>query len=172
MTGTSSMPGSCRKKALVVLGMHRSGTSALAGLLHETGIDMGPTLMSGRAGENDKGFWEHERIVAIPDRLPACFGSGWSDTRPLPPDWTSTEFARQCQEEICQVIEEDFGSQLLWALKDPRMCRLLPLWMPVFERLEVEPLLLCIVRNPLEVAASLERLDHMSVDHALLLWLQ
>ena len=161
-----------RKTALVVLGMHRSGTSALAGLLHELDIEMGPSLMPGRAGENEKGFWEHEKIVAIHDRLLAHFGSGWSDPVPLPQDWSAQDFSRQCQDEICQVLEEDFGSQPLWALKDPRMCRVLPLWMPVFDRLDIDPLFLCIVRNPLEVAASLQYRDNMAADHALLLWLQ
>ena len=161
-----------RHTAVVVLGMHRSGTSALAGLLHELGIEMGPSLMSGRADENERGFWEHEKIVSIHDRLLAHFGSGWSDPGPLPQDWVSREFSRQCQDEICEVLEQDFGSRPLWALKDPRMCRLLPLWMPVFDRLDIEPLFLFIVRNPLEVAASLQRRDKISSDHALLLWLQ
>jgi hypothetical protein len=160
------------KTALVVLGMHRSGTSALAGLLHELGLEMGSSLMAGRAGENDKGFWEHEKIVSIHDRLLAHFGSSWSDTRPLPPDWHTRDFSRECQDEICHVLEEDFGSQSQWALKDPRLCRLMPLWLPVFDRLDVAPLFLCIVRNPLEVAASLQRRDNMADDHALLLWLQ
>ena len=48
-----------RNTAVIVLGMHRSGTSALAGLLHELGLEMGSSLMSGRADENEKGFWEH-----------------------------------------------------------------------------------------------------------------
>ena len=161
-----------RNTAVVVLGMHRSGTSALAGLLHELGIEMGPSLMSGRADENEKGFWEHEKIVSIHDRLLAHFGSGWSDPVPLPQDWFTRDFSRQCQDEICRVLEEDFGSQPLWALKDPRMCRLMPLWMPVFDRLDINPLFLCIVRNPLEVAASLQRRDSLANDHALLLWLQ
>ena len=159
-------------RAVIVLGMHRSGTSALAGLLHELGLEMGPSLMSGRADENEKGFWEHEKIVSIHDRLLAHFGSSWSDPVPLPEGWHTRDFSRQCQDEICQVLEEDFGSRPMWALKDPRMCRLLPLWMPVFERLEITPLFLCIVRNPLEVAASLLRRDGMANDHALLLWLQ
>jgi hypothetical protein len=152
--------------------MHRSGTSALAGLLHELGLEMGSWLMSGRADENEKGFWEHEKIVSIHDRLLAHFGSGWSDPVPLPQDWHLRDFSMQCQDEICEVLESDFGSQPLWALKDPRMCRLMPLWMPLFERFGIEPLFLCIVRNPLEVAASLQRRDHMNSDHALLLWLQ
>jgi len=169
LQNTSATP---RHTAVIVLGMHRSGTSALAGLLHELVIEMGQSLMSGRVDENEKGFWEHEKIVSIHERLLAHFGSGWSDTRPLPQDWVTQDFTRQCQDEICHVLKKDFGSQSLWALKDPRMCRLMSLWMPVFDRLGIEPLFLCIVRNPLEVAASLQRRDSMANDHALLLWLQ
>jgi len=161
-----------RNKAVIVLGMHRSGTSALAGLLHELGLEMGTSLMSGREDENEKGFWEHEKIVSIHDRLLAQLGSSWSDTGPLPPDWFRCDLARQCQDEICQVLEADFGTESLWALKDPRMCRLMPLWKPVFERVNIEPLFILIVRNPLEVAASLQRRDNMDRSHALLLWLQ
>lgn len=172
MSSNASTSVPSGRTALVVLGMHRSGTSALAGLLHELGLEMGSSLMSGRADENEKGFWEHEKIVSIHDRLLAHFGSSWSDTGPLPQDWHLRDFSRECQDEICEVLEGDFGSQPLWALKDPRMCRLMPLWMPLFERFDIEPLFLCIVRNPLEVAASLQRRDHMTSDHALLLWLQ
>ena len=81
LQNTSATP---RHTAVIVLGMHRSGTSALAGLLHELGLAMGPSLMPGRADENEKGFWEHEKIVSIHDRLLAYFGSGWSDPMPLP----------------------------------------------------------------------------------------
>ena len=172
MNSKQNTSATTRNTAVIVLGMHRSGTSALAGLLHELGIAMGPSLMSGRADENEKGFWEHEKIVSIHDRLLAHFGSGWSDPVPLPQDWFTRDFSRQCQDEICRVLEEDFGSHPLWALKDPRMCRLMPLWMPVFDRLDINPLFLCIVRNPLEVAASLQRRDSLANDHALLLWLQ
>jgi hypothetical protein len=159
-------------KALVVLGMHRSGTSALAGVLSHLGVEMGSSLMPAQKSVNEKGFWEQEEIVAIHDRLLQYHGLSWDDPRHLPQDWWLEEFSQQCLEEICSILIEDMKASSLWAIKDPRMCRLLPLWQLVFSRLEIEPCFLFIVRNPLEVAASLNARDAMPRDLALLLWFQ
>ena len=104
MNNKQNTSATARNTSVIVLGMHRSGTSALAGLLHELGLAMGPSLMSGRADENEKGFWEHEKIVSIHDCLWAHFGSGWSDPMPLPQGWYTQDFSRQCQDEICQIL--------------------------------------------------------------------
>ena len=148
---TSEMP-----RALIVLGMHRSGTSALAGLIHQSGVAMGSSLMPGCARVNDKGFWEHKEIVAIHEQLLKEMGYNWDDPRVLPDQWWETARNQSYIEKICRVLDLEFGSESLWALKDPRICRLLPLWRQVFSRLGVKPLFLHIVRNPLEVAASLK----------------
>src|SRR5262249_1740037 len=72
--------------AIVVLGMHRSGTSALAGMLHHLGVALGDELMPATA-DNPRGYWEHRDIVAINDRLMTELGRTWHDVRPLPPMW-------------------------------------------------------------------------------------
>ena len=164
---TSEMP-----QALIVLGMHRSGTSALAGLIHQSGVAMGSSLMPGCVGVNDKGFWEHKEIVAIHEQLLKEMGYNWDDPRVLPDQWWETERNQSYIEKICRVLDLEFGSESLWALKDPRICRLLPLWRQVFSRLGVKPLFLHIVRNPLEVAASLKHRDRLPRPRALLLWFQ
>jgi hypothetical protein len=159
-------------KALVVIGMHRSGTSALAGLLNHLGIEMGSSLMPAQEAVNEKGFWEQEAIVSIHDRLLQYLGLSWDDPRHLAEGWWLEDFPQQCLDEICSVLTEDMKTRSLWAIKDPRMCRLLPLWHLVFSRLGIEPCFLCIVRNPLEVAASLSARDSMPEDLAILLWFQ
>ena len=159
-------------KALVVMGMHRSGTSALAGLLNHLGVEMGSFLMPAQERVNEKGFWEQEKVVSVHDRLLQYYGFSWDDPRPLPQDWWLQDFSQQCLEEISGIIAEDMKASTLWAIKDPRMCRLLPLWRLIFNRLNIEPMFLCIVRNPLEVAASLYSRDSMPKDLAILLWLQ
>ena len=133
---------------------------------------MGSFLMPAQEGVNEKGFWEQEKIVSVHDRLLQYFGLSWDDPRHLPPDWWLQEFPQQCVEEICSIITEDMKANSLWAIKDPRICRLMPLWRLVFDRLDIEPFFLCIVRNPLEVAASLYIRDGMPKDLAVLLWLQ
>jgi len=159
-------------RALVVMGMHRSGTSALAGLLNHLGVEMGAFLMPAQDGVNEKGFWEQEKIVSIHDRLLHHYGLSWDDPRHLPQDWWLQEFPQHCLEEICSILADDMKATSLWAIKDPRMCRLLPLWRLVFNRLDIKPFFLCIVRNPLEVAASLYTRDRIPKDLAVLLWLQ
>ena len=159
-------------RALIVLGMHRSGTSALAGLLHQSGVAMGSRLMQGRVGENDKGFWEHDDIVALHERLLKEMGYSWDDPRLLPVHWWETGRSQYYLDQICLLLDAEMKTEPLWAIKDPRMCRLMPLWWQVFTRLGVKPLFLHIVRNPLEVAASLERRDGLSRPLALLLWFQ
>lgn len=168
------LENSCRNsaRALVIMGMHRSGTSALAGLLNQLGVEMGSCLMPAQEGVNEKGFWEQEKIVSVHDRLLQYYGLSWDDPRHLPRDWWLEEFPQHCLEEICRIIADDMEDNSLWAIKDPRMCRLMPLWHQVFSRLNIEPLFLCIVRNPLEVAASLYARDRIPKDLALLLWVQ
>ena len=72
--------------AVIVLGMHRSGTSALAGTLQRLGLDLGDGLMPANA-ENERGFFEHLEIVDIHDRLLATLDSSWDDPNSLEPGW-------------------------------------------------------------------------------------
>ena len=74
-------------KSIVILGMHRSGTSALAGVFNLLGIPLGSSLISPVAGVNEKGFWEHADLVEINDRLLEAIGSCWHDISSLPDNW-------------------------------------------------------------------------------------
>jgi hypothetical protein len=161
-----------RNSALLVLGMHRSGTSALAGMLSLCGADPGPSLMPGVAGVNPKGFWEHQEIVAIHERLLGMLHSAWDDERPLPSSWWQLPEVAVFRDEILTVLRRDFAASPLWLLKDPRLCRLLPLWLDMLEELDVTPHFVICLRHPGEVAMSLERRDGISAARATLLWLQ
>ena len=67
--------------ALVVLGMHRSGTSALAGVLSKTGYDLPKNLLPA-SFDNPKGYFESKEIIALNDDLFAEMGAVWSDWMP------------------------------------------------------------------------------------------
>jgi hypothetical protein len=162
------MPGS----TIIVLGMHRSGTSALAGLLSSAGAEFGDRLIAADASVNPKGFWEHEEIVALHDRALAALGMSWDDPRRMPEGWTDAPELRPLRTELLRIVRRDFSEVPLWGLKDPRLCRLLPLWAPLFEELAVKPRVAMILRHPLEVAASLHRRNRFHTGHALLLWLR
>lgn len=157
--------------AVIVLGMHRSGTSALAGTLHHLGVDLGDRLMDA-SPDNPRGYWEHRDIVAVHQRLMAELGWSWDDIRPLPAGWEETSAAVTAGEEIAAILARDFAAARLWGLKDPRLCRLLPLWIALLEQLGVKPRFILALRHPGDVAASLAARDGLGAARAGLLWLR
>ena len=158
-------------RALLVLGMHRSGTSAVAGALRLAGVDLGTDLMA-PAADNPRGFFEHAGVVAIHDRLLHALGRAWNDPRPLPAGWLESAAASTASAELEALLRAEFGASPLWAVKDPRMCRLLPLWWPVLERMGVRPAALFVLRHPDEVAASLAARNAWPSGLSRLLWIQ
>ena len=166
-----SKPHEQAPRALLVLGMHRSGTSAVAGALRLAGADLGADLMA-PAPDNPKGFWEHAGVVAIHDRLLHALGRAWDDPRPLPDAWPETAAAIAASAELEALLRAEFSAVPLWAVKDPRMCRLLPLWWPVLTRMGVQPAAVFVLRHPDEVAASLAARSGWLPDLSKVLWMQ
>ena len=117
---------------VVVLGMHRSGTSALAGVLHYLGVDLGTSLMPADAEVNSKGFWENEQIVQIHDQLLQEMGRSWHEVRLFPDNWLALDRIQSAKQRILKVFQSEFGTGSVWGLKDPRICRLIPLWKEIF----------------------------------------
>jgi hypothetical protein len=141
---------------VLVLGMHRSGTSALTRCLNLLGMDLGASLIAPEA-MNSKGFWEHADAVRINSELLQSFGMYWRSLGPLPENWLVSDAAARAKEEIALLVRRDFSSIPLWGIKDPRMCRLAPLWLEVLGELGVVTTAAITLRSPLEVAASLAK---------------
>jgi hypothetical protein len=158
------------RRVVVVLGMHRGGTSAVAGCLHRLGVDFGPRLMPASA-DNARGYYEHLDIVQLHDRLLLHAGSSWDDASVRAPGWLGDEQTGRFREELAALLARDFKNAPLWGIKDPRLCRLLPWWAPVWEEMGCEPLFVIALRDPRQVAASLGRRDGMSLPKAYRLWL-
>ena len=156
---------------LLIVGMHRSGTSAVAGSLARLGLPMGEHLLA--AGEdNPKGYFEHEEAVRIDDALLDALGRRWDDPRELPEGWLRTPAADDARVAIAGLLEREFSAAGLFALKDPRLCRLLPLWLETLRATGIEPRVLLVVRHPAEVAASLAKRNGFSPAMSQLLWLE
>lgn len=160
-----------RNQCLVVLGMHRSGTSALTGVLNLLGIHPGNRLLPAMEDVNPKGFWEHTEIVSIHDQLLEAFDSSWYDEDPLPGQWPDSPITAAFHDKIIEVLHRDFGEQPVWLVKDPRLCRLLPWWQKIFRELTCQPLYILVLRNPAEVAGSLRKRDDLTEAASCLLWL-
>ncbi|HZU91583.1 MAG TPA: hypothetical protein VE993_20190, partial [Stellaceae bacterium] len=157
--------------AVIVLGMHRSGTSALAGMLHHLGVELGGRLMPA-SPDNPRGYWEHLDIVAVNQTLMAALGRAWDDIRPLPPGYERSAAGYEARRRFEAVLLRDFAGVGLWGLKDPRLCRLAALLHAVLEKLGAAPRFVLVLRHPLEVAASLAGRDGFSAERAHLLWLR
>lgn len=157
--------------AIVVLGMHRSGTSALTGVLNQLGIPVGKSLFPAQQGVNEKGFWENRWVVEINEELLFSMGSCWDDWLPLQNGWEASSAIQRYKRKMVKGVITDFSRTPLWAVKDPRMCRLIPIWKQVFAETSTQPFYLLTVRHPSQVIKSLIKRDEFSTDKALLLWL-
>ena len=161
------------RKAVIVLGMHRSGTSALSGALNIAGIDFASESkhFDADSNVNAKGYWEHAGIVLKNEKLLSMLDSSWDDFRDYSERLPSLSGLDEVKNEIGGILESDFNSDSPIGVKDPRMCRLLPIWLDVLQDKGVEPHFVIITRHPYEVAKSLSARDGMLEDKALLLWL-
>ncbi len=163
--------GASARTALVVLGMHRSGTSAMAGILAQMGCDLPKELMP-PTDANPKGYFESYKAYHLNDDLLASAGSSWDDSTVFNPEWYGSPRYPEYRQRAAKVVEEEFGDSGFFVLKDPRICRLLPFWQRVLSDLDVGPRYVCIHRHPREVAASLTRREGWSETVGLLLWLR
>lgn len=169
---SAKRPTTKQPTALLVLGMHRSGTSALTRVVNLLGVDLGTDLMEAAEGNNERGFWEHQGVVDRHDRLLADLGMRWDDPRAMPADWLQHPATRSARRDLEAILDAEFDGSPLWGVKDPRMCRLLPLWREMLEARGVRVMALHMLRHPMEIARSLERRDGMPRGRALLLWLR
>jgi hypothetical protein len=159
------------RQALLVVGMHRSGTSALAGTFASLGAQQPASVMPGTE-DNPRGYFESVDIMEFDQRVLASAGRAWDDWRPWPAEWIVGPEAARFREELGNLLRREYGGALLPLIKDPRMCRFLPLWTEVLAAQGYAPVVLLCLRNPFEVAQSLNRRDGMPQEQALLLWLQ
>lgn len=161
-----------KRKAIVVLGMHRSGTSAITRVLGLLGLGLPERLMSPVSENNETGFWESSAIAETHDRLLAEVGSSWDDCLRFPRAFYGSEAARNYSAEMIDILNRDFPSDIDLVIKDPRICRLLPFWIDILDQFGADPFFVLISRHPLEVAASLARRDHFPEARSLHLWLR
>nr|WP_298139515.1 glycosyltransferase [uncultured Pseudomonas sp.] len=159
-------------KIIVVLGMHRSGTSALTRGLQALGVELGGNLMPAFEGNNSKGFWEDLEIVAINDALLEQCGQSWHSLGDLSQGNWAALLASPHGQRAVYYLSKQIERYRLFAFKDPRMARLLPFWKLVFQRLGVTPIFLIASRNPISVALSLEKRDGFPAEKSHLLWLE
>lgn len=155
---------------LLVLGMHRSGTSAVSGAMSCYGFEHSDSLLPPQEGVNDKGFFEDSEIVGIHEKIFGCLNRTWDDPRPMPNLWWEHKKLNSYIFELSDLIKKNLGCKSNWIIKDPRMCLLLPLWRSLFKQYNVDVRALICVRHPSEVSESLFKRDQIVVDKSCALY--
>jgi len=157
-------------KCVFVLGMHRSGTSALTGLLCRFGAIPGKDLLPANAS-NPKGFFESRAVVELNNAILQAAGSSWDDMNALPAAWQSLPAMRSLRESISALFSSTDVAVGLRVIKDPRLSKTLPLWLDVLAELGVLPMVVMCVREPDAVAQSEKLMKGFPVLKSLLLYL-
>lgn len=164
-------PTAARRNCIMVLGMHRSGTSALTRAISLLGAAL-PKNMLGANPTNETGHWEPLRLLELHDRMLAEAGSRWDDWRPFDPNDLGAARLRFYKAEIARLIDEEFGTAPVFVLKEPRISRFVPLYAEILKRMNVDVRYVLTQRNPLAVIASLEKRDGFTSGFSALLWLR
>lgn len=142
---------------ICILGMHRSGTSALTGSLQQYGLELGKHHTWNR--HNQKGNRENQDLVDLHDSILATNGGSW-DNPPKKVDWSSEHVERACD------ILASYSDVQHWGFKDPRTLIVLPFWRELCSNLRY----VGIFRHPVAVAKSLNKRDNMPMETAYQLW--
>jgi GT2 family glycosyltransferase len=151
---------------ICITGMHRSGTSMVARLLHLCGLYLGQDddLIPPKPANPD-GFWENVKFVDLNDAILSELGGGWDYPPSMPNGWNEEERFLRLKAKAEITLQEFFNHEP-WGWKDPRNSLTLPFWMSFIPQMKV---VICL-RNPLEVALSLRRRNFLSYPLSLTLW--
>ncbi len=160
------------KHIIVVLGMHRSGTSATTRGLQVLGVELGNRLMAPTPGVNDKGFWEDLDICALNIAILKELGQDWHTLAPLCQKELASDRILSLKAQAAAVLHEKLEKNPVFGIKDPRLSRLLPFWKPIFDYLKVRASYVIVLRNPLSVIDSIKKRDGFPIEKIYYLWLE
>ena len=168
-------PTDQRRRIVVLLGMHRAGTSVTMNVLNALGVPLSDDLMPA-TNFNAKGYFESLEISQVHDEILKSFGMLWSSstiTHPFPANWWRQPQVAPFKAKLISIVRREFEKAgAIWGFKDPRTARLLPLWFEIIEELDLEPKYILVTRHPTDVARSLYERERVHPMHAELLWLE
>lgn len=154
--------------AVCVLGMHRSGTSLVMRLLNLMGIYLGPPENLIHPNEyNPEGYWEHQDIVHLNEAILNCLGGSWDKPPEFPHGWEGSPELAALRRKARSIIHRDLQGVPLWGWKDPRNSLTLPFWQNLLPDIRY---VICL-RNPIDIASSLEKRDGLPFAKCIDLWL-
>jgi glycosyltransferase involved in cell wall biosynthesis len=131
-----------------------------------------PATLLGAGEGNEVGHWESRALLSYHERLLAELDSNWHDWRALEIGRLSVDRRRDIKAEIADLVDCEYGDAPLFVVKDPRICRFAPLFIEALEDARISVRIVHMLRNPLEVAESLERRDRLARTEGNLQWLR
>lgn len=162
-----AVPTSSSPAGIVVLGMHRSGTSAITRAINLLGFNLGRADDLYRAHDNPAGHWESTALIQCNDRILTAFGGAWDVPPRLNRGWSDTERARALRDDARTTFDDVYGGAgTPWLWKDPRLCLTLPLWRAVLD----DVVIVMMTREPGPVVRSLVARDGVSEAYAVAMW--
>ena len=160
------------KRIIVVLGMHRSGTSAIARSLKLLGADLGNRLMPPAASNNEKGFWEDADLNRLNIDLLDSISQNWDTLDIISDEEFKSDKLAAFRLRAVQLLREKTNLTHCFAFKDPRISILLPFWQNIFSKLNFAESYVISIRNPLSCVESLKSRDRFEREKSYYLWLE
>lgn len=155
---------------VVILGMHRSGTSLTTRALQVLGIELGDSFHSPNR-HNELGYWEDVDIQALNIEMLSALHLDWHSLAPISPDHVIRLREMGFQDQAKALLQGKLAEKAAFGVKDPRVTQLLPFWNEVFETCGRSTRYVQVIRNPLNVVRSIARRDSLAPVHAYYLWI-
>ena len=150
------------KKCILIYGMHRSGTSTLAGLLKILGIDLGKELLDAKK-ENPKGFFENKKIYQLNEEILNTIELSWHQLNLYQSECSYIPV--KFKPKFKSIIRQEFCSGEIFAIKDPRLALLGSFYETCLNELNFNINRLYIDRDNLEVARSINKRNNFKLSY-------
>lgn len=159
-----------QKKLIIVLGMHRSGTSAVMNALSCLGVQQGDDLLPPGV-DNPKGFFEDRDLNLLNIEMLEFIGKQWFSLSLVEEADVDVLVANGYLDKAIKLVHEKTQSAEIFGFKDPRVSKLLKFWKRVFALLDCKVHYIFCTRNPLSVAQSLQTRNKIPLKKGCWLWL-
>lgn len=158
-----------QKSIVCVIGMHRSGTSAIARGLECLGLQMGNALIA-PGDDNPKGYWEDKDVLEINKEILEVADVAWNDVRILPDSLFIEGPLNVYVDRAKKLLESRIKQYPNWGFKDPRTLRVLPYWLQAAQQADIGLKFVVALRHPYAVAESLHKRNGISRVRGQLMW--
>ena len=159
-----------KKNIIVVLGMHRSGTSLVTRGLQVLGVELGDALLPPQK-DNPRGFWEDIDINNLNIEMLEFLDRDWYFVSPIQSSDVEKLNNAGYHLRALDLLRDKMKDKQVFGMKDPRLAKLLPFWQNVFAKNQLDVSYVITIRHPFSVRDSLFKRHNFEAERAHFLWL-